>query len=271
MKASRSKVALWVFVLAVPFAPLADAKKPLTMRLRFEPEGTTGPKTVMASLSRPIAVLPMTDGRGLKDPRLIGENRQKEDRPVPVLSLSPVEEFATEALKTCLAGWAVKLSPQAELRLKGDLATLFVTEANNYKAEVRIRFRLENSAGALLWEGIAAGDDWTWGRDLNPENYNKALSDAMKKAYAGLLSEPGFQAAWTGRAAPVTLPVAAAAEVKAKVLEMMAAGVGTDLIVAYVGARRLERLLSAEEILEWKKAGIPESVIKATMPGQKPE
>ncbi len=70
-------------------------------------------------------------------------------------------------------------------------------------------------------------------------------------------------------AAPASRPAAAAADVsmlKAKVLELQKEGVGTDVIVSFVRANRPRAALTADEIIDWKKSGIPDDVIRATFP-----
>lgn len=53
------------------------------------------------------------------------------------------------------------------------------------------------------------------------------------------------------------------AELNRKVLEMMKQGVSADVILVYVEGQRLSRKLTAEEIIDWTKAGIPDAVIRA--------
>jgi hypothetical protein len=43
-------------------------------------------------------------------------------------------------------------------------------------------------------------------------------------------------------------------------------GVGADVIVSYVRANRPSAPLTADEIIDWKKSGIPDEVIRATFP-----
>ena len=85
------------------------------------------------------------------------------------------------------------------MNLKGEITNLLVTEENTYSTAVAMRFRLEDPSGAVLWEGIATGDAHQWGRSFEEENYNEEISDVLKRTYANLLSNPSFQAAWTGR------------------------------------------------------------------------
>jgi hypothetical protein len=55
------------------------------------------------------------------------------------------------------------------------------------------------------------------------------------------------------------------AELKAKLLALMQEGVGTDVLVAYVKSRAVAAPLTAEEIVDWKRAGIAEPVIEAAI------
>jgi hypothetical protein len=75
--------------------------------------------------------------------------------------------------------------------------------------------------------------------------------------------------------APVRTPAAAvgsapaprdAAALKTRVLDLMHEGIGTDVIVSFVRANRPSPSLTADEIIDWKKSGIPDEVIRATFP-----
>ena len=50
---------------------------------------------------------------------------------------------------------------------------------------------------------------------------------------------------------------------KEKLLEMSRAGVAPEVLLAYVRGQVLTRKLTAEEIIAWTKAGIPDAVIEA--------
>ncbi len=85
--------------------------------------------------------------------------------------------------------------------------------------------------------------------------------------------EPAAVAAPAPTAAPAPrvtpAPAASAtavAELKAKILALQQEGVGTDVIVSFVRANRPAAPLTAEGIIDWKKAGIPDEVIRATFP-----
>lgn len=83
-----------------------------------------------------------------------------------------------------------------------------------------------------------------------------------------LMSNPGFQKAWSGRASDAAEPAMSPEEMKARVLELMKAGVATDVIVGYVTSKHISRPLGAEEILDWKKSGIHDDLIRAALPAK---
>ena len=58
-------------------------------------------------------------------------------------------------------------------------------------------------------------------------------------------------------------PAIAPRALKEKLLEMSRAGVAPEVLLAYVIGQRLSRKLTAEDIIDWTKAGIPDAVIEA--------
>ncbi len=243
---------------------LAAKEKRLTLRFTPKENVTANVPTIdSAKPTRSIEVLPLTDARNLPDLSLVGENRERKAAK-PVRATSSVAAFSTDVLKKCLADWGVRIS-SGPLVLKGEITNLWVAEENTYSTQVNVRFRLEETGGDLLWEGIAAGDAHQWGRSFSDENYNEQISDALKKTFANLVSNSGFQAAWSGeghRAAEITLEPA---EAEAKVLEMMRANVGDEVIEAYLRGVKLSRPLTATEIVACKKSGISDGVIRAAV------
>ena len=78
---------------------------------------------------------------------------------------------------------------------------------------------------------------------------------------------PAAPAASVAPATPAPRPAAVAGGIsatalKAKVLELQHEGV----VVSYVRANRPSAALTADEIIDWKKSGIPDEVIRATFP-----
>lgn len=254
---------LWL--LAVLFAGCSRFASEKRIELSFTPkENVTAniPASEGLSVSRTIEVLPLTDARTLSDRSLVGENREHSTA-VPIRATSSVEGFATVVLRKCLGEWGVRLGT-GDLQLRGEITNLLVTEDQTYSTAVSMRFRLQDRAGKLLWEGVVMGDAHQWGSSFKEENYNEEISDALKRTYANLVSSAGFQRAWIGLVA-VNESAVSPQEVKARVLEMIKAGVGEETIASYVRGTKLPRPLNAEEILDWKKAGIAEQVIRAAL------
>ncbi len=96
--------------------------------------------------------------------------------------------------------------------------------------------------------------------------------EKSKAAPAAASASPSAASAPAPAPAQSVQPAASAAavgiapsELKAKVLVLMREGVGTDVIVAYVKSKPVSASLTAEEILDWKKSGIADSVIEAAL------
>jgi hypothetical protein len=242
--------------------------------LRFTPkENVTAaiPATEGLTASRSIDVAPLTDARAITDRSLVGENREHSTM-VPIRATSSVTEFATTALKKCLAEWGVRIGT-GDLLLRGEITNLLVTEDQTYSTAASMRFRLEDSAGNALWEGIATGAAHQWGSSFKEENYNEEISDALKRTYANLVSNPGFQRALIGRPESGPGPASSSSsgrglspnESKMKILEMMKSGLSTSTIASYLVSTRIRPPLDADDLVSWKRAGIAEEVLRAAV------
>ena len=88
-------------------------------------------------------------------------------------------------------------------------------------------------------------------------NSLRALSDLPAPSRRGGITIP--------LSAPKTpaSPAVAPGELKAKLLELMRAGVAPDVLAAYARGQRLTRKMTAEEIIDWTKSGIPDAAIEA--------
>jgi hypothetical protein len=97
--------------------------------------------------------------------------------------------------------------------------------------------------------------------------FGKKKSTTPSSTAPPATSPPASAAAPAPAPAPSTLAAAgmSTAELKTKVVDLMHENVGNDVIVAYVKSRRVAGALTADEIIEWKKAGIADSVIEAAI------
>jgi hypothetical protein len=94
-----------------------------------------------------------------------------------------------------------------------------------------------------------------------------AATAAAAPAPAPVSSAATATAAAPGSApASVSAPVSSASRslLKEKILALVQEGVGVDVIVSYARANRPNPSLTADEIIDWKKSGIPDAVIAAT-------
>lgn len=197
-----SKRAVVVFMTLLSATPAFGAKE-MKLVLQFTPkENVTAnlPSTDSARPVRTIEIRPLDDARALPDKSVVGENREHKT-PRPIRATTPVATFATEVLRKCLSDWGVRLG-RGDLVLRGEITNLLVTEDQTYSTASAIRFRLEDQAGKVVWEGIAAGDAHQWGRSFSAENYNEQISDALKRTFASLVGNAGFPKVWAGEGAP---------------------------------------------------------------------
>ncbi|MCE7958598.1 MAG: hypothetical protein DYH06_11775 [Acidobacteria bacterium ACB2] len=261
--------------LLVLTAPLAGAKGSVVVDLAFTPSDEiqdVRPKDLDASaLQVPLAFELLSDARS-GDRTRIAENRE-DDAPIPMFTHSDVPGFVTAAMKTCFVRWGGIEKADAPKRLRGELVRLFVVETGRYRSEMQARLRLEDAAGKVLWEGSLVGAAEKYGRSRKPENYREVISDTVMDLTAKLLADPGFRAAWVGRPAGAAGEGAAPAgraqrrlepeAAKAEVLALMREGFAEATLVDYARGTELTRALSAAEMIDWKRAGIPQAVISA--------
>jgi len=197
-----------------------------------------------------------------------------------VRASNDVIAWSDEVLKKNAAEWGIKTSGDAPLTLAGKLTRFHILESNKavgstYNADVRVTFALKDAQGRTLWEGNGTGDATRYGHSYSAENANEVLSDALKEAYADAFNNPGLQSAWTdgkGRAssaaasAPAaTEPAVSPSELLTDLVKLKKQGFTTDLLIDYVNQKTLTKTLSADDLVAWKNAGMPQEVIKAAL------
>jgi hypothetical protein len=187
---------------ALAFAALVASTAALVLaqvgplHLRFEYEGGTSP-AAWKPAGLALAIGTVTDVRSLEDPMRVGECQAVGPEATPVLSLTPVPDFVTQALQASLAKWKVNVSPEADRVLRCEVLQFWVLEKSRFAANVRFRFVLEDRAGAVLFQGEVANDDSTWGKTCSEKNYIQVLSLATQRAFVDLFNNKEFRAALT--------------------------------------------------------------------------
>jgi hypothetical protein len=283
---TRNKTTILLsLLLALAVSPLAAKELgPFNITLRYSPQesvGTSVPTLTMGISDVPVR-LSIEDGRTITDPAVIGDSTDDDDRVWPVRAANDLLGWANEVLLKNAGEWGIRVSDSAPLQLKGSLLRFMVNESNKavgsvYNADIRVGFRLLDAKGQLLWEGTAAGDATRYGKSRVEENVNEVLSDAIKEAYATALGDPALQNAWLGKGGPTSAVAAATAasapaaarmtpdEMLAELVKLKKQGFTTELLVDYVSQKSLTGGLTADDMVKWKKEGMPQDVIQAAL------
>lgn len=172
------------------------AKGPVTVPMEFRPNHSEALSGSITATDVKVHLEAITDRRDTKDE--IGRNVE-DATPIPIYSSgkSPAE-FVHDAVEGELKNFGVELveAPEAADRIiELELTRFFVEESNNYRAEVKSGAQVKDKGGRVLWKGQIAGEGRTFGRSLNPANYQQVLSDATRRMIGKLLENPQFKAA----------------------------------------------------------------------------
>jgi hypothetical protein len=268
-------IGLPVLILSMTIGTAAaDSIQERTLALQFVPQEATGassPTLADGMAVRPVA-LSFEDRRPPSELAVVGEGTDDDDHLFPWRSSTPIPEFAEEVFTRTAQGWGIRIEPGAPLTLVVGLTRFFVSEkdqavGSSYTADVRLTFELKSRAGNLLGAGASSGSASRYGRKRSAENCNEVLSDAMKEAYAHLFDHSGLQAAWSGKevhAAPQPRTVSPGALLD-EVSGLKEQGFSTEMLILYIKQKTLSAPLSARDLVRWKNAGLPESVIAAAL------
>jgi len=171
----------------------------------------------------------------------------------------------------------VAVQEQVELILDARLVAFNVVELNKavgatYRAEVRVAFDLLDQTGGVLRSGVSFGDSTRYGRKFSNENCNEVLSDAMIESFADLFSDPGLHAAWSGKTVAQAAPAPRAtgdpvspADLLGQLVSLMDGQFEAQTLADYVKNKTLTEGLSAQDLTDWKSAGVPEDVIRMAL------
>ncbi len=221
------------------------------------------PNPTSNAFNTAITIYPLEDRRR-HDQKLIGENREK-DTPRPIYSNKAISAFTTDTLKQAFATWGGKTSNNSDISLHGEIVQLFVIETHLYVAEVRINFYLKDKQGKVIWEGSKYGKAKRFGKSMASGNYNEVLSDALRESFSQLFSDEMFCASWTSRnAGKVSASGQQGVEptsLKDELIKLITAGFDEATLLGHIKQTKLSRKLTANELIEWKKSGIPIKVI----------
>jgi hypothetical protein len=219
-------------VVLASAATLAHARgnlKELTVPLKFTPqegvhESSADLPPTLLSQSVEIRV---EDARKLDDPLLIGQGTGGDDKRFPIHADHDVATFVQDVATSVAKEWALKTDAPAARTLILQLTRYNIDESNKalgsvYGAEVKFAYILKDTRGHTLAEGTGSGTAHRYGHAHSPDNINEVLSDALKEAYANVLSDKPLQTAWisgTRTSSPSAAPTAESAEERLRKLD----------------------------------------------------
>jgi len=272
---------LWLAALvAILAAPALSATRNVTVvRLAYVPQQLVGTADLRLDpeMFDTAFRLDVRDDRRI-EPDVLGSRTDDDDRPYVLRTKDDLPAFVGGVLETIASGWRLKVDPEADRRLLVDIARYEVIETNqavgaSYEAFVRLALELRGRDDAVLWRGTADGDASRYGKKFSNVNCNEVLSDALLEAFATGMSDDDLHAAWVGgtvAAGSDTSPAAvrepvAPPELLADLARLQSQGTGESVLVAYARGRALTRALTADEVLQWKDAGIPDAVLEVVL------
>ena len=175
----------------------------MTVTLKFTPqEGVTSTTINLPTelLTRPIAIR-VEDARKLPDPLVIGHGTGGNDKTFPIHADRDVIAFIQQTAGEVAGQWGIKQDKSANRILTLQLVRYDVDESNKalgsvYTSDVRFAFTMKDAQGKTLAEGTGDGSTHRYGKGHSGENCNEVLSDALKEAFANVMSNADLQRAW---------------------------------------------------------------------------
>jgi hypothetical protein len=204
--------------------------------------------------------------------------------------------FLKSVLLDRLSTWGVLFDDASDLVLRVRATRYYVRETHQafnsvFQGEVQLPWTLMDRAGHVFVEGTAMGTGTTKGRWRNPVNCEEVLGDALEKAAVTIAGDPKLQEAWlaakpasgsavlvaatpmpvgkvsmlgaNGRAIPGKPAPArpkSPSQLLGEVNKLRKQQLGTPVLVAYVSKQQLASAFTSDDLVAWKKAGVPDPV-----------
>ena len=187
-----------------------------------------------------------------------------------------------------LGTWGFQTDERSNLVLAIKVTRFHVAERHAFygslfTAEVQLPWTLADRAGHVFASGTALGTGKTKGRWRNPINCEEVLADALQQAAVTAAGDAKLQEAWLAAiperapepvavSKPSAHPKSAAAQgaktpaqLLAEVNHLRRQQLGTKVLVEFVSKQKLASAFSANDLVAWKKAGVPEPVMQAAL------
>jgi hypothetical protein len=222
---------------------------------------------------RPVG-LGVVDTRGLDDPAVVGAQKERGKILYEWTSTGSVPAAVSGIVAQTLRDWNVTVAPgpDADVSLALKLTRYRVDEisetfGSRYRAEVAFHADVLARGGEVLLSTDASGKNETTGVDQRASICNQVLTAALEEALAKIVAGGPAEATAAPAAAPAPPRPGTITpfSLYTDLLRLKAGGVGDDVLVAYVKQHKLTAPLSADDILRWTNAGIPQAAIQAAL------
>lgn len=260
--------------------------------------------TLREGISNKPITLAIEDVRQVTTRDLIGEGTGAGDDTFRIRYAGHLPSYLKRTVQDRFGTWGVQTDETSDLVLAIRMTRFHVRETHAFygsvfTAEVQLPWTLADRAGRTFASGTAFGAGKTKGRWRNPINCEEVLADALQQAAARVVTDAVLQEAWLAAVpqpapahvagapaaparplAPVGLAVPASrvnsrvapaaasktpAQLLADVTKLRRQQLGTSVLVEFVSKQTLSSPFSANDLVAWKKAGIPEPVMSAAL------
>lgn len=253
--------------------------------------------------NKPIAIA-IDDARQVKTKDLVGEGTGAGNETFRIRFAGHLPTYLKTTIQDRFGTWGVQTDESSNLVVIIKVTRFHVFEkrafyGSLFTAEVQLPWTLADRAGHVFASGTAMGTGKTKGRWRNPVNCEEVLADALQQAVVTVAGDAALQEAWlaavpqpaptrvasgpavaarpkaaVGMSVPPSrmnsknAPAAAAktpSQLLADVTKLRRQQLGTSLLVDFVSKQTLASPFSANDLVAWKKAGIPEPVMQAAL------
>ena len=292
-------------VLVLSFGPVSagdDLIIPLKFIPTTKPE-KVAPVLREGISNKPVA-LAIEDTRQVKTKDLIGEGTGMGDDTFRIRFAGHLPSYLKTTVQDRLATWGVQSDETSSLVLTFKVTRFHVAERHAFygsifTAEVQLPWTLADRAGTVFASGTAMGTGKTKGMWRNRINCEEVLADALQQAAANAAGDAKLQEAWlaaspqrasapaaavavaparpktavamavpasrvNSKVAPATKPKTPS-QLLADVTTLRRQQLGTSVLVEFVSKQTLTAAFSANDLVAWKKAGVPEPVMQAAL------
>lgn len=305
MKTHRLIGALSAVVLVLATGPVRageDLIIPLKFIPTTKP-GSFAPSLREGVSNRPIAIA-IEDVRSVKTKDLVGDGTGTGDDTFRIRFAGHLPSYLKTTVQDRFNAWGVQSEEKSNLVLTLRVTRFHVHETHAFygsifTAEVQLPWSLADRSGRIFASGTAMGTGKTKGRWRNPINCEEVLADALQEAAAAVVGDGKLQEAWlAAKPEPAREPVASAhtapaaplarvgmaipasrvnsktapaalpktpAQLLVDVTRLRRQQLGTSVLVDYVSQQTLATAFSANDLVAWKKAGVPEPVMRAAL------